>query len=171
MDRPYDYWTPPSTETPDGILEVVDGFDCSGCTDLCDCSTKTINTDGRTDCEFENEFGDGCITNAGEDVLYRVQNNVLQRVLFSGQTNESVQPLADNIKSLAFTYWGFTMGTGYYEITLQGTPPEVPDPTLIKKITVGLVSQTEELVDRSESPAKRKEFSLESDIFLRNLNE
>ena len=89
-------------------------------------------------------------------------------ILFPGQGNEASQPLADNIKSMVFTYYEYLPGTGMVEIELEGDPPAVPDTSLIKKIRVTLVSETEELVDRSEKPTKKKEFQTESDIFLRN---
>lgn len=167
MDRPRDFWNAAKTpNTPDGALNVVDGYNCAS---VAVCACSTVGTDAKTDGDNENEFGDGCLNDPGEDVTYRLEGTTLYRILFLGlgPTKETKQPLAENIKALTFTYFEYVQGTGMVPITLEGTPPSVPDPSVIKKINLRILTETEKLV-RSRPVPEKREFTAETDILLRN---
>ncbi|MFC2172171.1 PilW family protein [Acidobacteriota bacterium] len=171
LDRGRDFWdttTPPPSIGADGQLEVVDGYTNCNCGDPCNC-TPSLGQDARTDCDNEDEYGDGCINDPGEHILFKVVNGTLYRVLEPDDdpVTKTEQPIADNITNLTFTYYRYVSGSGLVPIAFVND--EIPDTSVVVKIRVSITTETEEAIDRSQKPVGKKQFKTESDIFLRNL--
>jgi prepilin-type N-terminal cleavage/methylation domain-containing protein len=132
----------PTDRTPDGILS----------TDL---------QSGGTPSDGYDEYGDGCINDAGEDVTFEfvAADETLYRTLHTGGT-DTTQPIADGIKSVVFGYYTIT-GT---DLMVSGAVP-ASDYSSIDIIRITIEAEADK---RDPVSKKYLTYKLTSEVELRN---